>query len=154
LRPPRISAACASPLAWTDAEYRPSSAPAATAAQGFTIFAGSTVVECLLVHEPTDGKEDQGEAISAKPFPKKTAEYPVCINSLRERKVARRGSSRHRIGFGADVKSNDPSKTHPCRSYVTRPPIDTAGGTSTVESDAVPSGALLMREWIGERDYR
>jgi hypothetical protein len=28
------------------------------------------------VHEPTDGKEDQGEAISAKPFPEKTAEYP------------------------------------------------------------------------------
>jgi len=30
LRCQRISAACASPLAWTDAEYRPSSAQAAT----------------------------------------------------------------------------------------------------------------------------
>jgi hypothetical protein len=44
------------------------------------------------------------------------------------------------------------------RACVTRPPIDTAGRaraeTSTVESDAVPSGALLMRKWIGERDDR
>jgi hypothetical protein len=32
------------------------------------------------VHEPTDGKEDQGEAISAKPFPEKTAEYPDRID--------------------------------------------------------------------------
>jgi len=40
------------------------------------------------------------------------------------------------------------------RSCVTRPPIDTVGETSTVESDAVPSGALLMRKWIGEHDDR
>jgi hypothetical protein len=38
----------------------------------------------LLVHEPTDGKEDQGEAISAKPFPEKTTEYPGRINSFQE----------------------------------------------------------------------
>jgi hypothetical protein len=38
------------------------------------------------VHEPTDGKEDQGEAISAKPFPEKTAEYPDRINSFQEKK--------------------------------------------------------------------
>jgi hypothetical protein len=36
----------------------------------------------FVVHEPTDGKEDQGEAISAKPFPEKTAEYPDRINSF------------------------------------------------------------------------
>jgi hypothetical protein len=41
-------------------------------------------VECLLVHEPTDGKEDQGEAISAKPFPEKTAEYPDRIDCFQE----------------------------------------------------------------------
>jgi hypothetical protein len=38
----------------------------------------------LLVHEPTDGKEDQGEAISAKPFPEKTAEYPDRIDCFQE----------------------------------------------------------------------
>jgi hypothetical protein len=38
----------------------------------------------LLVHAPTDGKEDQGEAISAKPFLEKTAEYPGRINSFQE----------------------------------------------------------------------
>jgi hypothetical protein len=32
----------------------------------------------------TYGKKDQGEAISAKPFPEKTAEYPDRINSLQE----------------------------------------------------------------------
>jgi hypothetical protein len=37
---------------------------------------------------------------------------------------------------------------------LTRPPIDTAGETSTVESDAVPRSALLMRKWIGERGDR
>jgi hypothetical protein len=34
------------------------------------------------------------------------------------------------------------------------PPANPAGETSTVESDAVPNGALLMRKWIGERDDR
>jgi hypothetical protein len=32
----------------------------------------------------TYGEEDQGEAISAKPFPEKTAEYPDRINSFQE----------------------------------------------------------------------
>jgi hypothetical protein len=34
--------------------------------------------------EPIDGKKDQGEANSAKPFPEKTAEYPDRINSCQE----------------------------------------------------------------------
>jgi hypothetical protein len=37
------------------------------------------------VHEPTDGKEDQGEAISVKSFPEKTAEYPDHINSFQDK---------------------------------------------------------------------
>jgi hypothetical protein len=41
------------------------------------------------VHDPTDGKEDQGEAISAKPFPEKTAEYPDRINSFQEKSEGR-----------------------------------------------------------------
>jgi hypothetical protein len=32
----------------------------------------------------TYGKEDQGEAISAKPFPEKTAEYPGRIDCFQE----------------------------------------------------------------------
>jgi nuclear transport factor 2 (NTF2) superfamily protein len=37
---------------------------------------------------------------------------------------------------------------------VALPARQSTGETSTVESDAVPSGAFLMRKWIGERDYR
>jgi len=62
------------------------------------------------------------------------------------------GSSRHRIGFGADVKGNDRRRRiHAARALPAR---QSTGETSTVESDAVPSGALLMRKWIGERDDR
>jgi hypothetical protein len=32
----------------------------------------------------TYGKEDQGEAISAKPFPEKTAEYPHRIDRFQQ----------------------------------------------------------------------
>jgi hypothetical protein len=34
--------------------------------------------------DATHGKEDQGEAISAKPFPEKTAEYPDRIDCFQE----------------------------------------------------------------------
>ena len=62
------------------------------------------------------------------------------------------GSSRRRIGFGADVKGNDRRRQiHSARAL---PACQSTGETSTVESDAVPSGAFLMRKWIGERDYR
>ena len=62
------------------------------------------------------------------------------------------GSCRHRIGFAADVKGNDRRRRiHAARALPAR---QSTGETSTVESDAVPSGALLMRKWIGERDDR
>jgi hypothetical protein len=38
----------------------------------------------LRQRDVTYGKEDQGEAISAKPFPEKTAEYPDRIDCFQE----------------------------------------------------------------------
>jgi hypothetical protein len=50
------------------------------------------------------------------------------------------------------VKGNDRRRRiHAARALPAR---QSTGETSTVESDAVPSGALLMRKWIGERDDR
>jgi hypothetical protein len=37
-----------------------------------------------LRHRDVNGKEDQSEAISAKPFPEKTAEYPHRIDCFQE----------------------------------------------------------------------
>jgi len=99
------------------------------------------------------GKEDQSEAISAKPFPEKTAEYPDRIDCFQV-KVARRGVFASEDRFGVGVKGNDRQRRiHAARALPARHSIQQARRVQ-LKSDAAQSSAFLMRKWIGEHDDR